>query len=66
MFYNFYLNYMFDVYINVKMCLIILMIKYIYKYVYKNENRMTTIIQKNFNEIEHYYVDQYLNFLKMI
>ena len=63
---NFYLSRMFDVYINVEMCSMISMIKYIYKYVYKNGNHTTTIIWKNFNEIEHYYVGQYLNFLKTV
>ena len=48
------------------MCLMISMIKYIYKYVYKNKKHTTTIIWKNFNEIEDYYADWYLNFLKAI
>ena len=64
-FYNFYLNHMFDVYINVEMCLMISIIKYIYKYIYKNENHTTTIIQKNFNKIEYYYAGRYLNFTFM-
>ena len=66
MFYNFYLNHMFDVYINVEMCLMISTIKYIYKYINKNENHTTTIIWKNFNEIECYYADWYLNFSKAV
>ena len=66
MFYNFYLNHMFDVHINVEMCSMISAIKYIYKYVYKNENHMTTTIRKNFKEIKCYYVDQYLNFSKAV
>ena len=53
--YNSKLFFKYQVYINVEICVIIQIIKYIHKYVYKKSDHVTTIFWKNFNVIVRYY-----------
>ena len=48
-FYNSYLSIIYNVYINVKMCANVKVCKYIFKYVYKNNNRINLRIQRENN-----------------
>ena len=48
-FYNLYFSIKYDIYINVKTCTNIKAYKYIFKYVYKNNNRVNLRIQRENN-----------------
>ena len=63
--YNFYFICRYQIHINVKTCVIVKIVKYIHKYIYKNENQ--TILQINENdEIFRYINDRYIDFLQIV
>lgn len=58
--YNSYFTCKYDVYINVELCNSIDVVKYIYKYVYKEDNKITLRMQDNKNKIALYLNDYYI------
>ena len=76
MFYNLYFSIKYDVYINVKICANVEICKYIFKYVYKSNNRVNFRIKRekdekidiksNFiNEIQEYRDARWINSVKV-
>ena len=66
MLYNLYLIRRYKIHINVEICALIQIVKYIYKYIYKSFNRITLQLQNNDDKIVHYLQNRYIKFTKII
>ena len=63
--YNFYFIRRYQIHINVKICVIVKIVKYIHKYIYKNDDQIILQINKN-NKIFWHINDRYINFLQIV
>lgn len=63
--YNSYFIRRYQIYINVKFCVIVKIIKYIHKYIYKNDDQITLQINKN-DEIFQHINDRYIYSVQVV
>ena len=64
-FYNSYFIRHYQIYINVKICVFVKIVKYIHKYIYKNENQITLQINEN-DEIARHVSKRYIEFVQIV
>lgn len=67
-FYNSYLIRQYETHVNVKICIFVNVVKYIYKYIYKNTNQtIVEIVNKNKNdEIFRHLHERYIDFTQIV
>ena len=63
--YNFYFIRRYQIHINVKICVIVKIVKYIHKYIYKNDDQAILQINEN-DEIFSYINDRYIDSLQIV